>query len=440
MPWHDVGIGLNGKIVSDFARHFIQRWNALRKRKAKRERKRFSVSRIPPVLIPMEPANPKLAARLHKLGGVGSCCDSLISPQTALKTQALRSVSHWSLVSTRGAKANMIACRKDIDARVNTEHSIQDAYVKAISSAENFIYIENQYFISFMQDPDSSPSVRNKITQAIYDRVVRAYKEKKQFRVYIILPLLPAFKGIPGDKKTGVSIHTILHYTQLSLFKGTTALLPRLRLVVGDVDNYISICGLRKYQQWPDGRFITEQIYIHDKIMIVDDRKLIIGSANINDRSLLGERDSELGLYVEEIPSSKSKVGEGVIAKMRLRLMAEHLGVFCTDRPDLPFWCSNLLTEPVSDKFYLGVWRKTAYDNMKIFDKVFKCSPSNDIRKYLPNPPPTQGRQPRGVKFATMLGKVRGHLCEYPQEYLADEELTVPPFTKERLASEDIWI
>lgn len=97
--------------------------------------------------------------------------------------------------------------------------------------------------------------------------------------------------------------------------------------------------------------------------MIVDDRKLIIGSANINDRSLLGERDSELGLYVEEISSSKSKV-EGVIAKMRLRLMAEHLGVFCTDRS------YPLLTEPASDKFYLGVWRKTAYDNMKIFDKV----------------------------------------------------------------------
>ncbi|KAM3174478.1 hypothetical protein ACTXT7_010446, partial [Hymenolepis weldensis] len=350
MPWHDVGVGLNGKIVSDFARHFIQRWNAHRKRKAKHERKRFSVSRIPPVLIPMEPANANLAARLHKLGGVGSCCGSLISPQTSLKTQALRSVSHWALVSTRRARPNMATCRKNTDARVNTEHSIQDAYVKAISDAENFIYIENQYFISFMQDPDSSPSVRNKITQAIYDRVVRAYKEKKQFRVYIILPLLPAFKGIPGDKKTGVRIHTILHYTQRSLFKGTTALLPRLRLVVGDVDNYVSICGLRKYQQWPDGRF------------------LIIGSANINDRSLLGERDSELGLYVEEIPSSKSKVGEGVIAKMRIRLMAEHLGVFCTDRSDPLFWCPNL-TEPASDKFYPGVWRKTAYDNMRIFDK-----------------------------------------------------------------------
>ena len=32
--------------------------------------------------------------------------------------------------------------------------------------------------------------------------------------------------------------------------------------------------------------------------MIVDDKKLIIGSANINDRSLVGDRDSELAIIV----------------------------------------------------------------------------------------------------------------------------------------------
>ena len=34
----------------------------------------------------------------------------------------------------------------------------------------------------------------------------------------------------------------------------------------------------------------TELIYVHSKLMIVDDKKCIIGSANINDRSLSGER------------------------------------------------------------------------------------------------------------------------------------------------------
>jgi phospholipase D1/2 len=32
--------------------------------------------------------------------------------------------------------------------------------------------------------------------------------------------------------------------------------------------------------------------------MIIDDHKVILGSANINDRSLLGDRDSEIGIII----------------------------------------------------------------------------------------------------------------------------------------------
>jgi len=40
------------------------------------------------------------------------------------------------------------------------------------------------------------------------------------------------------------------------------------------------------------------QVYVHSKIMIVDDCITLIGSANINDRSLLGSRDSEVQFQV----------------------------------------------------------------------------------------------------------------------------------------------
>lgn len=43
---------------------------------------------------------------------------------------------------------------------------------------------------------------------------------------------------------------------------------------------------------------MTEIIYIHSKLIIVDDEIALIGSANINDRSLLGKRDSELAIIV----------------------------------------------------------------------------------------------------------------------------------------------
>lgn len=41
------------------------------------------------------------------------------------------------------------------------------------------------------------------------------------------------------------------------------------------------------------GRFM---IYVHSKGMIVDDEYVIIGSANINQRSLEGTRDTEIAM------------------------------------------------------------------------------------------------------------------------------------------------
>ena len=37
-------------------------------------------------------------------------------------------------------------------------------------------------------------------------------------------------------------------------------------------------------------------IYVHSKMMIVDDVYIIIGSANINERSMSGSRDTEIAV------------------------------------------------------------------------------------------------------------------------------------------------
>lgn len=46
--------------------------------------------------------------------------------------------------------------------------------------------------------------------------------------------------------------------------------------------------------------------------MIVDDRQVIIGSANINDRSMRGSRDSELCLFVEGKALVRMTIGDRV--------------------------------------------------------------------------------------------------------------------------------
>lgn len=41
--------------------------------------------------------------------------------------------------------------------------------------------------------------------------------------------------------------------------------------------------------------------YVHSKFMIVDDRQAFVTSANINDRSMMGPRDSEIGVLVKKL-------------------------------------------------------------------------------------------------------------------------------------------
>jgi phospholipase D1/2 len=55
--------------------------------------------------------------------------------------------------------------------------------------------------------------------------------------------------------------------------------------------------------------------------MIVDDERFIIGSANINDRSLLGCRDSELAMIVDE------RQGGGKAFNLRARLFQSHFSL-----------------------------------------------------------------------------------------------------------------
>lgn len=64
-----------------------------------------------------------------------------------------------------------------------------------------------------------------------------------------------------------------------------------------NVFDYLSFHCLRNWAEI-NMKIVSEQIYVHDKIMIVDDCIAIIGSANINDRSMNGDRDSEVRLLL----------------------------------------------------------------------------------------------------------------------------------------------
>jgi phosphatidylserine/phosphatidylglycerophosphate/cardiolipin synthase-like enzyme len=76
---------------------------------------------------------------------------------------------------------------------------------------------------------------------------------------------------------------------------------------------------------WPVNEAGTP-IYVHSKVMVVDDRLLRIGSSNLNNRSM--GFDSECDVAIEAEPTDAEHYDvRRQIASARDQLVAEHLGV-----------------------------------------------------------------------------------------------------------------
>lgn len=291
MPWHDVSMQVVGQPARDLTRHFVQRWNyVLRGRKP---------TRPTPFLIPPPDYKP---SELEELGLTGTC-----------EVQILRSAGNWSLGLTE------------------TEHSIMNAYCKMIEESDHFVYIENQFFITSCET--LGIRIVNKIGDAIVERAVRAYKNGENWRCVILIPLMPGFQNTV-DQPDGSSVRLIMQCQFRSINRGDHSIFGRLVNEGIDPEDFVSFYSLRAWGKiGPKKQFVTEQLYIHAKVIIVDDRTALIGSANINERSMLGLRDSECAAVVRDTDLLDSTMGGkpylvGRFAHtLRMRLMREHLGV-----------------------------------------------------------------------------------------------------------------
>ncbi|KAF2399553.1 phospholipase D [Trichodelitschia bisporula] len=292
MPWHDIGMQVIGQPARDLSRHFVQRWNfILRQRKP---------SRPTPMLLPPPDFLP---ADIEALGLNGTC-----------EVQILRSACQWSL-GTVG----------------KVECSIMNAYVDMIRNSEHFVYIENQFFISSCEMENTK--IENKIGDALVERIMRAQAHGESWRAVILIPLMPGFQNTV-DAQDGSSVRLIMQCQYRSICRGSSSIFERLRQAGIEPEDYIQFYALRSWGKiGPNQSLVTEQLYIHAKCMIVDDRIAIIGSANINERSMLGSRDSEVAAIVRDTDMFPSHMdGEEYYVSrfahdLRVRLMREHLGL-----------------------------------------------------------------------------------------------------------------
>lgn len=149
--------------------------------------------------------------------------------------------------------------------------------------------------------------------------------------------------------------------------------------------------------------------------MIADDCRMIIGSANINDRSLWGARDSELAVYLEGDTDTclhvngRSFYVNSTIHEFRSSIFVEHFGLSAQE----VLW-------PGAEFF----WR-TAFNvakiNTQFYDRVFKVYPSNLY-------PDFQSLRSRKKTldiraFEDLRGLVSGYAVEYPLYFLCKEHL-----------------
>lgn len=291
MPWHDIHMVTGGQVARDLARHFVQRWNYLIRQKRP--------SRPTPLLVPPRKFTEQ---ELKDLKLTGTC-----------EVQLLRSSGDWSL----GLKLH--------------EQSIHDAYIKCIETSEHFVYIENQFFVTSCKY--DGVVIKNSIGDALVDRIIQAHKKSHSWKAIIVIPLMPGFEA-NVDSKEGGSVRLIMQLQYMSISMGDDSIFSKLRRVGINPEEYIQFFSLRKWGLIGSKKLLTtEQLYVHAKCMIIDDRIAIIGSANINERSMRGVRDSEVAAIIRDTNMIDSKMDErdykvGHFAHtLRMRLMREHLGV-----------------------------------------------------------------------------------------------------------------
>ncbi|XP_021501410.1 phospholipase D1 isoform X2 [Meriones unguiculatus] len=398
MPWHDIGSVVHGKAARDVARHFIQRWNFTKIMKPKYRSLSY------PFLLP------KSQTTAHELR-------YQVPGAVHAKVQLLRSAADWSA----GIKHH--------------EESIHSAYTHVIENSKHYIYIENQFFISCADDK----VVFNKVGDAIAQRILKAHREGQRYRVYVVIPLLPGFEG---DISTGGgnALQAIMHFNYRTMCRGENSILGQLKPELGNQwINYISFCGLRTHAEL-EGNLVTELIYVHSKLLIADDNTVIIGSANINDRSLLGKRDSEMAVIVQDTETVPSMMDgkeyqAGRFAQgLRLQCFRLVLGYLSDPSEDIQ--------DPVSDKFFKEIWVSTAARNATIYDKVFRCLPNDEVHNLIQlrdfiSKPILAKDDP--VRAEEELRKIRGFLVQFPFYFLSEENLLPSVGTKEAIVPMEVW-
>ncbi|XP_044497023.1 phospholipase D alpha 1-like isoform X3 [Mangifera indica] len=348
-PWHDIHSRLEGPIAWDVLFNFEQRWKKQGGKDVLVHLRELGDTIIPPSPVMFPDDHETWNVQLFRSIDEGAAFGFPETPEDA-------------------ARAGLISGKDN-----TIDRSIQDAYIHAIRRAKNFIYIENQYFLgsSFAWRADGiQPEDINAlhlIPKELTQKIVNKIEAEERFTVYVVVPMWP--EGIPES----ASVLAILDWqrrTMEMMYKDIAQAL-RAKGLEEDPRSYLTFFCLGNREVKKSGEYVPSEIpepdtdylraqearrfmiYVHSKMMIVDDEYIIVGSANINQRSMDGSRDSEIamGAY-QPYHLSTSVPARGQVHGFRMALWYEHLGML-----DNTFLCPESLecvtkVNRIADKYW----------------------------------------------------------------------------------------
>ena len=170
-PWHDIHCRVEGPVARDVLENFIERWN------------RQAADKGPAPYLDERRIN-SYAVAYHD------------DPGQEWSVQFFRSITSDSAVLCENKLNDLVLTSKK--GRV-VEHSIAQAYIQTIRNAQNFIYIENQYFMgsAYTWCGDETVNCNNTIPAEITAKIVGKIRAGERFSAYIVIPMHP--EGDPSS-------------------------------------------------------------------------------------------------------------------------------------------------------------------------------------------------------------------------------------------------
>lgn len=359
MPWQDVHCRLDGPAVNDVLRNFVLRWN-IEADKADRmvlTQSTFASEDSAGAQCFVQVLRSAPGAQVKKeieatpsafeKGQSAETQDDIYSAICLLieKSRRFIYIENQFFVSAFGQEAphesdRLSSAAQFID-RYPDQKQSQNSSAALTSKASS-----KGHFVGSNEEALHPPT--NQVCQTLLKRVDAAIQDKERpyFHVYITLPVHS--EGTLSSAFIAVQVY----WTMQTLVYGSNSLLNGIRRSLkarelrdeGDKEiariylpesreyesipieacfEYVTLLNLRNWLT-VDERYLSEHVYVHTKLLIADDRYALLGSANINERSMLGDRDSEIAVLVADGEVGRADVN-GTGSKQMIRGFAHDL-------------------------------------------------------------------------------------------------------------------